>query len=82
MSLFRPVGIPILRKVRVLNLNAQNSIQMLSISGNTIHFHCSFFADKVGRHSLLVFRPVENGCNRTADILLLRLTKKKAVDVI
>ena len=36
-----------LRKVKVFNLNAQSSIQMLSISGNTIHFHCSFFKDKV-----------------------------------
>ena len=31
----------------MFNLNAQSSIQMLSISGNTIHFHCSFFKDKV-----------------------------------
>ena len=44
---FRPIGLPVLRKVKVFNLNAQSSIQMLSISGNTIHFHCSFFKDKV-----------------------------------
>merc|ERR1712079_393873 len=43
----QPIGLPVLRKVRVHNLNAQSSIQMLSISGNTIHFHCSFFTDKV-----------------------------------
>ena len=43
----RPLGLPVLRKVRVHNVNGQSSIQMLSISGNTIHFHCSFFADKV-----------------------------------
>ena len=43
----RPIGLPVLRKVKVFNLNAQSSIQMLSISGNTIHFHCSFFKDKV-----------------------------------
>jgi len=43
----QPIGLPVLRKVSVYNLNAQSSIQMLSISGNTIHFHCSFFADKV-----------------------------------
>ena len=43
----RPIGLPVLRKVRVHNLNTQSSIQMLSISGNTIHFHCSFFTDKV-----------------------------------
>jgi hypothetical protein len=36
-----------MRKILVHNLNAESSIQMLSISGNTIHFHCSFFADKV-----------------------------------
>lgn len=46
-QLFRPLGMPILQKVTVFNLNKQNSIQMLSISGNTVHFHCSFFADKV-----------------------------------
>ena len=44
---FRPIGLPVLRKVKVFNLNGQSSIQMLSISGNTIHFHCSFFKDKV-----------------------------------
>ena len=44
---FRPLGLPVLRKIRVHNLNGQSSIQMLSISGNTIHFHCSFFTDKV-----------------------------------
>jgi hypothetical protein len=36
-----------MRKILVHNLNSESSIQMLSISGNTIHFHCSFFADKV-----------------------------------
>ena len=45
--IFRPIGLPVMRKVRVFNLNTQSSIQMLSISGNTIHFHCSFFTDKV-----------------------------------
>ena len=49
---FRPIGLPVLRKVRVHNLNAQSSIQMLSISGNTIHFHCSFFTDKVNIYIL------------------------------
>ena len=48
----RPIGLPVLRKVRVHNLNAQSSIQMLSISGNTIHFHCSFFTDKVNIYIL------------------------------
>ena len=51
---FRPIGLPVLRKVRVHNLNAQSSIQMLSISGNTIHFHCSFFTDKV---NIYIFLP-------------------------
>lgn len=46
-SFHRPIGLPVLRKVKVFNLNAHSSIQMLSISGNTIHFHCSFFKDKV-----------------------------------
>jgi hypothetical protein len=30
-------------------VNSHSSIQMLSISGNTIHFHCSFFTDKASR---------------------------------
>ena len=51
---FRPIGLPVMRKVRVFNLNTQSSIQMLSISGNTIHFHCSFFTDKVFNNG---FRP-------------------------
>ena len=52
--IFRPIGLPVMRKVRVFNLNTQSSIQMLSISGNTIHFHCSFFTDKVFNNG---FRP-------------------------
>eukprot|EP00095_Tigriopus_kingsejongensis_P009833 maker-scaffold21_size687808-snap-gene-1.14 protein:Tk09833 transcript:maker-scaffold21_size687808-snap-gene-1.14-mRNA-1 annotation:"hypothetical protein L798_06018" len=43
----QPLGIPIIRKVLVQNLNDKSSIQMLSISGNTVHFHCSFFTEKV-----------------------------------
>ena len=43
----RPIGVPLLRKVTIHNINGHSSIQMLSISGNTIHFHCSFFNDKV-----------------------------------
>ena len=44
---FRPIGVPGLHKVTIHNINSHSSIQMLSISGNTIHFHCSFFEDKV-----------------------------------
>ena len=52
-SLSRHIGVPGLRKVRVFNINSHSSIQMLSISGNTIHFHCSFFSDKVENFFLL-----------------------------
>ena len=44
---FRPIGVPGLLRVTIHNINSHSSIQMLSISGNTIHFHCSFFEDKV-----------------------------------
>ena len=46
-SFFRPIGVPGLLRVTIHNINSHSSIQMLSISGNTIHFHCSFFEDKV-----------------------------------
>jgi len=55
------VGVPGLRKVTVHNINGHSSIQMLSISGNTIHFHCSFFADKV----------IPPGGNTTFDVVFL-----------
>ena len=58
---FRPIGLPVLRKVRVHNLNAQSSIQMLSISGNTIHFHCSFFTDKVNIYILFTLFSKKKG---------------------
>ncbi len=62
----QPLGLPVLRKVRVHNLNAQSSIQMLSISGNTIHFHCSFFADKVTlRVTVLRHKVEEKGSNKS-----------------
>ncbi|RWS07617.1 transmembrane protein 131-like isoform X2 [Dinothrombium tinctorium] len=40
------VGIPYVKKVVIENPQ-DISIQMLSISGNTVHFHCSFFEDKI-----------------------------------
>ena len=47
----KPIGVPGLHKVTIHNINSHSSIQMLSISGNTIHFHCSFFEDKVSQYS-------------------------------
>ncbi|RWS31127.1 transmembrane protein 131-like isoform X4 [Leptotrombidium deliense] len=44
---FSFVGIPYIRKVIVENLQEDTSLQMLSISGNSVHFHCSFFEDKI-----------------------------------
>ena len=46
-SINSSIGIPYIERVLVENLQNDNSIQMLSISGNTVHFHCSFFEDKV-----------------------------------
>ncbi|CAB4064317.1 unnamed protein product [Lepeophtheirus salmonis] len=66
----QPIGVPVLRKVRIHNLNAESSIQMLSVSGNTIHFHCSFFAAKV-------IPPLGN---TTFDVVFLSREKKGPVE--
>ena len=44
----RPVGMPRMEKVTVHNADTDNNLHLLSISGSTQHFHCSFFQDKVG----------------------------------
>ncbi|XP_041456206.1 transmembrane protein 131-like isoform X2 [Lytechinus variegatus] len=41
------VGMPEIRTVRVFNPHHENMLRMLSISGTTPHFHCSFFQEKV-----------------------------------
>ena len=45
----RPVGMPHMQQVTVQNLEPDKSLHLLSISGSTQHFHCSFFQDKVGK---------------------------------
>ncbi|KAF6036310.1 TMEM131 [Bugula neritina] len=42
----QPVGVPSLKHVTVVNTHETDNIQLLSISGKTRHFHCSFFRDK------------------------------------
>uniref|UniRef100_A0A4D5RQR3 Uncharacterized protein n=1 Tax=Ixodes scapularis TaxID=6945 RepID=A0A4D5RQR3_IXOSC len=42
----QPLSMPVRRRVVVKNLSPESSIEMLSISGNTLHFHCSFFQEK------------------------------------
>ncbi|XP_066949004.1 transmembrane protein 131 isoform X11 [Macrobrachium rosenbergii] len=42
-----PTGMPLMRKVVVQNSSPENSVQLHSLSGNTLHFHCTFFQDKV-----------------------------------
>ncbi|XP_017783745.1 PREDICTED: transmembrane protein 131 [Nicrophorus vespilloides] len=42
----RPLGMPHLEKVTLYNIDRNRSIDMTSISGNTVHFHSSFFEDK------------------------------------
>lgn len=44
---FRPVGMPIMQQVLVQNTDTKNNLHLLSISGSTVHFHCSFFQEKV-----------------------------------
>ncbi|XP_050511881.1 transmembrane protein 131 isoform X1 [Diabrotica virgifera virgifera] len=42
----RPFGIPHMEKVTLFNIDKNKSIDMTSISGSTVHFHSSFFADR------------------------------------
>lgn len=43
-----PISIPVIETVYVHNARPDElAIQMISISGNTEHFHCSFFEDKI-----------------------------------
>jgi hypothetical protein len=44
---YRPLGVPHLEKVTLFNVDSNKSIDMTSISGSTVHFHSSFFEDKV-----------------------------------
>ena len=52
---FRPVGMPRMEKVIVQNTDTKNSLRLLSISGSTVHFHCSFFQDKVSTTVMCTF---------------------------
>ncbi|XP_055926563.1 transmembrane protein 131-like isoform X3 [Argiope bruennichi] len=56
-----PVGMPHMEHVIVQNLSPDTSIHMLSISGNTLHTHCSFFQEKV----------IPPGGNTSFDVVLL-----------
>ncbi|GFN80733.1 transmembrane protein 131-like isoform x2 [Plakobranchus ocellatus] len=57
----QPVGMPRMEKVVVQNNDLKRSLHLLSISGSTAHFHCSFFQDKV----------VPPGANTSFDVVFL-----------
>ncbi|XP_071088410.1 transmembrane protein 131-like isoform X1 [Haliotis cracherodii] len=57
----QPVGMPRMERVIVQNNDPKNSLHLLSISGSTVHFHCSFFQDKI----------VPPGGNTTFDVVFL-----------
>ncbi|XP_050308013.1 transmembrane protein 131 [Anthonomus grandis grandis] len=42
----RSLGVPHSKTVRLFNTDSNKSIDLTSISGNTVHFHSSFFEDK------------------------------------
>nr|XP_022906700.1 transmembrane protein 131 [Onthophagus taurus] len=42
----RPLGVPHVEKVRLINVDRNRSVDMTSISGSTVHFHSSFFENK------------------------------------
>ncbi|CAL4059236.1 unnamed protein product, partial [Meganyctiphanes norvegica] len=56
-----PTGMPLMKKVVVQNNSPDMSVQLHSLSGNTLHFHCTFFTDKV----------VSPGGNTTFDVVFL-----------
>ncbi|KAJ4441386.1 hypothetical protein ANN_11241 [Periplaneta americana] len=47
LALLRHLGMPHHEKVTLFNVNNNKTIHMSSISGNTVHFHSSFFEDKI-----------------------------------
>ncbi|XP_013418594.1 transmembrane protein 131-like isoform X2 [Lingula anatina] len=55
------VGMPHMETVTVHNPDTINSLHLLSISGSTLHFHCSFFQDKL----------VPPGGNTTFEVVFL-----------
>ncbi|XP_070552188.1 transmembrane protein 131-like isoform X2 [Ptychodera flava] len=57
----QPIGMPKIETVTIHNPHPENNIRMLSISGNTPHFHSSFFQDKL----------VPPGANTTFDVVFL-----------
>ncbi|KAH9505685.1 hypothetical protein Btru_055497, partial [Bulinus truncatus] len=57
----QPVGMPRMEKVFVQNNDQRHSLHLLSISGSTVHFHCSFFQDKI----------VPPGGNTSFDVVFL-----------
>ncbi|XP_059172508.1 transmembrane protein 131-like isoform X2 [Physella acuta] len=57
----QPVGMPRLEKVIVQNNDPKHNLHLLSISGSTVHFHCSFFQDKI----------VPPGGNTSFDVVFL-----------
>ncbi|GAB6023951.1 hypothetical protein CHUAL_008681 [Chamberlinius hualienensis] len=56
-----PIGIPRLARVVVSNPNYHINVFLLSISGTSVNFHCSFFQDKV----------ISPGGNTTFDVVFL-----------
>ncbi|XP_043192988.1 transmembrane protein 131-like [Amphibalanus amphitrite] len=42
-----PLGMPHVERVMIYNPSAEHTISMLSISGSTVHFHCTFFQEKM-----------------------------------
>lgn len=57
----QPVGMPRMEKVIVQNNDPKHNLHLLSISGSTVHFHCSFFQDKI----------VPPGGNTSFDVVFL-----------
>ena len=46
---------PRMEQVTVRNTDRKNNLHLLSISGSTAHFHCSFFQDKVSMFLRFVY---------------------------
>ncbi|KAH9414407.1 hypothetical protein DERP_014428 [Dermatophagoides pteronyssinus] len=44
---YHSIGMPIIKTVHIHNDDDEITLQLISISGNTEHFHCSFFEEKI-----------------------------------
>lgn len=63
---------PRIKTVAIINPNTEQSLQLQSISGSTVHFHASFFQAKVSYYS--IFTVILNEFKQKASPILATLS--------